>query len=259
VSAARRRAVSALGARCYPAGNSSRRPVRRTFRNHRSASHFDAKETDNMKIRLLAAVGAAALLLAACATTDPNDPYAQTKRGAAIGAAIGAVAGMFVGDGELDEVLGGAAVGAGLGAGVGVYMDRQQQALEEIEDVEVERLDEETLRVNFDSDILFAVDSAVLSGQSKQSLDEFAVVMREYPKTAILIQGHTDATGSEEYNMKLSERRAQAVFNHLLLSEVEPDRMAAIGYGEGYPVADNATPEGRALNRRVSILVRGKA
>lgn len=215
-------------------------------------------EVNNVKTRMLAAVGAAALLLGGCAT-NPDDPYAQTKRNAAIGAALGAVAGMFVGDGELDEVLGGAAVGAGLGAGVGLYMDKQQRALEQIDDVDVERLDEETLRINFDSDILFAVDSSTLSNESKYSLDEFAVVMRDYPKTAILIQGHTDSTGSEDYNMKLSERRAQAVFNHLALREVDPDRMAAIGYGEGYPVADNATPQGREQNRRVSILVRGKA
>jgi outer membrane protein OmpA-like peptidoglycan-associated protein len=211
-----------------------------------------------MNTRMIVAVAATALLLFGCAT-NPDDPYAQTKRNAAIGAALGAVAGMFVGDGELDEVLGGAAVGAGLGAGVGLYMDKQQQALEQIEEVEVERLDEETLRVNFDSDILFAVDSAILSADSKYTLDEFANVMRDFPKTAILIQGHTDSTGSEEYNMKLSERRAQAVFNHLALREVGPDRMAAIGYGEGYPVADNSTPEGRELNRRVSILVRGKS
>ena len=202
---------------------------------------------------------ALALLLAGCATAPSDDPYAQTKRGAAIGAAIGAAAGFFVGDGELDEILGTAAVGAGLGAGVGLYMDKQEQALEEIEDVQVERLDEETLRVNFDSDILFAVDSAVLSAQSMASLDEFSQVMRDFPQTAILIQGYTDSSGSEEYNLKLSERRAQAVFNHLALREVEAGRMAAIGYGEGYPVADNATPAGRAQNRRVSILVKGKA
>ena len=212
-----------------------------------------------MHIRFIAVVAATALFLGACATTDPNDPYAQIKRNAAIGAALGAVAGMFVGDGELDEVLGGAAVGAGVGAGIGVYMDKQQAELEQIEEVDVERIDEETLRVNFESDILFAVDSAVLSADAKYSLDEFAAVMLDYPKTAILIQGHTDSTGSEEYNTKLSERRAQSVFNHLALRDVAPDRMAAIGYGEGYPVADNATAAGRELNRRVSILVRGKS
>jgi outer membrane protein OmpA-like peptidoglycan-associated protein len=197
--------------------------------------------------------------LGACATTDPDDPYASTKQGAVIGAAVGAAAGLFIGDGELDEVLGSAAVGAGLGAGIGLYMDKQQQALEEIEQVDVERLDEETLRVNFDSDILFEVDSAILSQASRASLDDFARVMREYPKTAILIQGHTDSSGSEQYNMELSERRARAVYNHLALREVEESRMGAIGYGEGYPVADNGTPGGRALNRRVSILVKGKA
>jgi len=201
----------------------------------------------------------AVLLVSGCATTPSDDPYAQTKKGAAIGAAIGAAAGFFVGDGELDEILGTAAVGAGLGAGIGLYMDKQQQALEEIDEVNVERVDEETLRVSFDSDILFAVDSAVLSSESMASLDEFAKVMRDFPKTAILVQGYTDSTGSEQHNMQLSERRAKAVYNHLALREVEQDRMAAIGYGEGYPVADNATPEGRARNRRVSILVKGKA
>lgn len=210
---------------------------------------------------LVFATVCAVSLIAGCATTGGgDDDYERTKRGAMIGAAVGAVGGLFVGDGELDEVLGTAAVGAGVGAGVGLYMDKQQQALvQDLENAEVERLDEETLRVNFDSDILFAVDSSTPSSRSKTDLDDFARVMNEYSKSAILIQGHTDSTGSEEYNMRLSERRAQAVYNHLLLREVDSSRMAAIGYGEGYPVSDNATPEGRAENRRVSILVRGKA
>ena len=214
-----------------------------------------------MNSRRFIACVAGLMLIAGCATTSTStdDPYANTKRGAAIGAAVGAAAGFFVGDGELDEILGTAAVGAGLGAGIGLYMDKQQQALEEIDDVEVERIDEETLRVNFDSDILFAVDSAVLSGGAKYSLDDFAGVMRDYPQTAILIQGYTDSTGSEQHNVKLSQRRADAVYNHLVLREVDEARMRAIGYGEGYPVADNATPAGRALNRRVSILVKGNA
>src|SRR5690606_19938885 len=207
------------------------------------------------------AVAGFSAFLAGCATTasDPNDPYAKTKQGAMIGAAAGAIAGLFVGDGELDEVLGGAAVGAGLGAGVGVYMDKQQRELEEIEAAEVERIDEETLRISFDSDILFAVDSSVLSNTSKRSLDEFALVMQEYPKTAILVQGYTDSTGSEEHNLALSQRRAQSVQNHLSLRGVDDSRMNAIGYGEDYPVADNTTEAGRQQNRRVEILVKGKA
>jgi outer membrane protein OmpA-like peptidoglycan-associated protein len=123
----------------------------------------------------------------------------------------------------------------------------------------VERVDEETLRIRFDSDILFAVDSSVLSAGSKNALDDFAQVMMEYPKTAILVQGYTDSTGSEEHNQALSERRAKAVMNHLALRQVDESRMSAIGYGEGYPVADNSTPQGREQNRRVEILVKGKA
>lgn len=227
---------------------------------HRHSGQLDVRRPTACRWRLAALAGLVAVLVAGCATTtDPNDPNAQTKRGAMIGAAVGAVAGLFVGDGELDEVLGGAAVGAGVGAGIGVYMDRQQRELEQIEGAEVERIDEETLRVSFDSDILFSVDSAQLSEQSKRDLDAFAGVMNEYGKTAILVQGHTDSTGTEAYNLGLSERRAEAVRNHLLLRQVAPDRMEAVGYGEAYPVASNDTETGRAQNRRVSILVRGKA
>ncbi len=198
--------------------------------------------------------------LGACASLyDPGDPHAETKRGAVIGAAIGAVAGFFVGDGEADEILASAAIGAGLGAGIGAYMDKQQRELERIEGVEIERIDEQTLQVHFDSDILFAVDSAILSNHSKYALDDFSHVMNEYTKTAIVIQGHTDSSGSEEHNERLSVRRATSVFNHLAAREVSHDRMIALGYGEGEPVADNATPAGRAQNRRVTILVKGKA
>jgi len=211
--------------------------------------------------RVFLTVTLASLCLAACATpgSNPNDPYAKTKKGAMIGAAAGAVAGLFVGDGELDEVLGGAAVGAGLGAGIGLYMDKQQKELEQIENAEVERIDEETLRIRFESDILFAVNSAVLSDTSRYALDDFAQVMMEYPKTAILVQGHTDATGSEAHNLALSERRAKSVMNHLAMRQVDQSRMSAIGYGEAYPVADNSTVQGREQNRRVEILVKGKA
>ena len=208
---------------------------------------------------LLAGTLGLALLASGCATTTPQDPYAQTKRGALIGAAVGATAGLFVGDGELDEVLGTAIVGAGVGAGIGVYMDRQQRELEQIDGAAVERVDEETLRVSFDSDILFPVNSASLSGTARQDLDEFAQVMNDYDQSAILVQGHTDATGSEAYNQALSERRAGAVSGHLALRQVDPDRVVAMGYGEAYPVASNDSEWGRALNRRVSILVRGKS
>ena len=167
---------------------------------------------------------------------------------------MGGAAGLFVGDGELDEVLGGAAIGAGVGAGIGVYMDRQQRDLEQIEGAQVERVDEETLKVSFDSDILFAVDSAYLAGTTLDDLDQFAHVMQQYPKTAILIQGHTDSTGPTAYNQTLSERRAAAVEGHLARQHVDPSRMAAYGYGESLPVADNGSAWGRQQNRRVEIV-----
>lgn len=222
-------------------------------------------ESDNGRVRsrrflVIMTLGVGlGMVLAGCATAPSNDPYAKTKQGALIGAGVGAVAGLFVGDGELDEVLGGAAVGAGVGAGIGVYMDRQQREIEQIEGVEVERVDEDTLNVSFDSDILFDVNSSTLSWASRDELDQFAGVMNRYPKTAILVQGHTDATGSDSYNQRLSERRADSVVDHLFTGGVAADRMAAMGYGERQPVADNGTDRGRAQNRRVNILVRGKS
>ncbi len=213
-----------------------------------------------MKIRHMVSAVAVTAVLSGCTTftKDPNDPRDTTKRGAAIGAIAGAVAGAVLGDKEADKILIGAALGAGLGAGIGAYMDKQRRALEEIEEVSVEQIDEETLQVHFDSDILFDVDSAVLDVNSRYSLNEFADVMNDFAKTAIVIQGHTDSTGSEEYNQSLSERRSRSVFNHLVAQEVSPDRMIALGYGEGYPVADNASEAGRTQNRRVTILVKGK-
>lgn len=224
------------------------------IRRHRRHARRHGIQAPRLLVTLLAGG-----ILAGCATLAPDDPHRNTKQGAMIGAAIGAGAGLFVGDGELDEVLGTAAVGAGVGAGIGWYMDRQQRELESIEGASVERVDEETLKVDFDSDILFAVDSAALSGAARSELDAFADVMNRYPKTAILVQGHTDSTGSEAYNQGLSERRAEAVRNHLALRGVATDRMVALGYGEAYPVASNDSASGRAQNRRVTILVRGKA
>jgi len=197
------------------------------------------------------------LLLSACATLD-GDPNQKTKQGAMWGALAGAAAGALIGDPELDDILIGAAVGAGVGAGIGHYMDKQEAELRRIEELEVQRLDEETLRVRFDSDILFAVNSAVLGGDSEYALVEFSGVMKDYPKTAIVVQGYTDSSGSEEYNQHLSERRAQSVFNFMVGQDIDPGRMYSVGYGEAHPVASNETTNGRDRNRRVEILVRGK-
>lgn len=182
----------------------------------------------------------------------------KTKKGAAIGAVSGAVLGAVTGEGELDEILAGAAVGAGVGAGVGAYMDRQEEKLSRIPGTSVERIDEDMILVHFESDLLFAVDSSNLSGEALDNLDSAAQVFNDQPKTAIIAQGYTDSTGTEQYNLALSERRAQAVRNHLVGRGVDPGRITWLGYGEAHPIADNTTEAGRGLNRRVDLLMKAK-
>ncbi len=204
-----------------------------------------------------------ATLLAGCAAmqqdTERTTRRDKTKKGAAIGAASGAVLGAVLGEGELDEILASAAIGAGIGAGVGAYMDAQEEKLARIPGTTVERVDEDMLLVHFDSDVLFAINSAELTDESKNMLDRAAGVFEEYPKTAIIAQGHTDSTGSEEYNQALSERRAASVRYYLMDSGVDAARITAVGYGESHPVADNGTEAGRRLNRRVDLLLKAKA
>jgi outer membrane protein OmpA-like peptidoglycan-associated protein len=183
----------------------------------------------------------------------------KTAKGAGIGAAAGAVLGAVLGEGEADEILAGAAIGAGIGAGVGAYMDRQEEKLARIPGTTVERVGDNMLLVHFESDILFAVNSATLNGSSRSALDEAIDVFQEYPKTAIVAQGHTDSSGSDGYNQQLSERRAGAVRSYLVSRGVDAQRVAALGYGESHPVADNTSNHGRRQNRRVDLLLKAKA
>jgi outer membrane protein OmpA-like peptidoglycan-associated protein len=183
----------------------------------------------------------------------------KTLTGAGIGALSGAVLSVALGKRKADEILAGTAIGAGIGAGVGAYMDAQEEKLARIPGTSVERVSEDTLLVHFDSDILFAIDSAALTSTSRGTLGEVASVITEYPKTAVIIQGHTDSTGSEAHNQDLSERRAGAVQGFFVGRGVNQDRLAATGFGEGEPVASNETNDGRRQNRRVNILLKTKA
>lgn len=201
----------------------------------------------------------AAAMFAGCSYFEQTETKRdKTAKGAAIGAASGAVLGAVVGEGELDEVLAGAAIGAGIGAGVGAYMDHQEEELARIPGTTVERVEENLLLVRFDSDVLFDVDSALLTSDSQSALNEAAAVFLEYRKTAIIAQGHTDSTGSESYNQELSERRSKAVMNYLIAQGVDVTRITSLGYGEAHPVADNDTPSGRSQNRRVDLLLKAK-
>jgi outer membrane protein OmpA-like peptidoglycan-associated protein len=183
----------------------------------------------------------------------------KTKKGAAIGAVSGAVLGAVIGEGELDEILAGAAIGAGIGAGIGVYMDRQEEKLAQIPGTTVERVGPDMLLVHFDSDVLFSINSANLNELSRTALDDASDVFNEFPKTAIIAQGHTDSSGSESHNLSLSEMRAKSVANHLMMQGIHYTRITAVGYGEGHPVASNNDAVGRSMNRRVDLLLKAKA
>ncbi len=195
----------------------------------------------------------------ACLSGKYTTSRDKTAKGAGIGAVAGAVVGAVVGEGHADKILAGAAIGAGIGAGVGSYMDAQEEKLARIPGTTVERVGSDMLLVRFSSDVLFDTDSAVLVADSRATLDQVAGVLKDFPKTAVVVEGFTDSTGSNEHNQALSERRAGAVSTYFVDGGVNAGRMTALGYGEDHPVADNDTESGRRQNRRVAVLIKGKA
>lgn len=149
----------------------------------------------------------------------------------------------------------GAAIGGTAGAIIGDIMDRQAEDIEDdLENAEVTRVGEGIL-INFDSGLLFDFDSYALREETMDNLDEFAETIQQYEDTEILIEGHTDAKGPEDYNEELSVDRAQSVADFLTSQGVSEDRLVIRGYGESQPVATNETPEGRQQNRRVEIAI----
>ena len=202
-----------------------------------------------------------AMMLAACSTINPYTGEKQTSKavkGAGIGAAAGAVVGLISGDDGRERrkrALIGAGVGALAGGTVGYYMDVQEAKLREKlagTGVGVVR-DGDNIILNMPSNVTFAVDSADISSRFYKVLDSVTLVVNEYDKTLIEVMGHTDSTGSEDYNQALSERRARSVSDYFDSRDVLTGRLATYGYGENHPVADNSTESGRALNRRVEI------
>ena len=173
--------------------------------------------------------------------------------------AAGAATAVIAGKRQADQILIGAAIGGAVGAGVGAYMDAQEERLARVPGTIVERIEDDTLVVRFDSDILFESGSATLGPAATGTVQEVADILVDYPKTAVVVQGHTDAAGSTARNQDLSERRADSVADALVANGVAPQRLVATGYGETYPVASNASDRGRRLNRRVAILLKTRA
>ncbi|WP_309574000.1 OmpA family protein [Desulfoferrobacter suflitae] len=189
----------------------------------------------------------------------------KTQQGAAIGTGVGAATGAALGaaiGGDTASTLIGAGAGAlagGIAGGlIGNYMDKQEQELRQafanVEGAAIQR-EQDVLAVTFRSDVLFDVNSAVLNPGGYTEIDRVAGVLQRYPQTRIRVEGHTDSTGSESYNLRLSEDRANAVKNALLSRGVDPARIQAVGFGEAQPIASNNTEAGRQLNRRVNVII----
>lgn len=205
----------------------------------------------------------ALVALSGCTTLDPytrEEKTSNAAKGAAIGAAAGAVTGLITGDNSKERkknalILAG--VGAIAGGGVGYYMDQQEMKLRQRLDgtgVSVTRIGD-NITLNMPGNVTFGVDSADINAGFYNVLNDVALVLNEFNKTLVEVAGHTDSTGSEQYNQALSERRASSVASYLRSQQVMGDRLITVGAGESRPVADNSTPAGRQQNRRVEITI----
>lgn len=208
--------------------------------------------------RVFAILFTATLLFSCDATRNANNKQKGTVIGATGGAVVGGVVGNNVGEGNtaLGAIIG-SVVGGAAGAYIGNRMDKQAQRIEEeIPGAEVERVGE-GINVTFDetSGVYFATDSYNVEGQSREALMSLANILNEYPKTNILVEGHTDSTGSDAYNLTLSKNRAQAVTNFLVNQGISKGRVDTKWYGESQPKYDNSTVEGRSKNRRVELAI----
>jgi outer membrane protein OmpA-like peptidoglycan-associated protein len=182
----------------------------------------------------------------------------KAQKGAIIGGGTGAATGGVIGKVAGNTAAGaiaGAAIGGMAGGYIGKRMDKQAAEMEkELEGAEVKRV-EEGIQITFGSGVLFDVGKATLKPETKANLKNLSESLAKYPDTEILIEGHTDSTGTEEMNLDLSRQRAQSVSNYLAALGVDPRRFVIMGYGESQPVASNDTPEGRQANRRVEIAI----
>jgi len=193
-----------------------------------------------------------ALIFSACAN------WSNTARGVAIGTGGGAAAGAVIGKTLGNTAAGaiaGAAVGGTVGAVIGRHMDQKAEAIEEeLDGVTVQRV-EEGIAVSFDSGILFAFDSANLRRESQENLDKLTEIINRDDDTILLIVGHTDSVGDEDYNINLSQRRAQSAAEYMIRQGLAESRVQTDGRGETEPIADNETEEGRQENRRVEVAI----
>jgi outer membrane protein OmpA-like peptidoglycan-associated protein len=212
-----------------------------------------------MPIRPLCAALGAALALSAC--TDPStagNPTPRTRDGAIAGAIVGTAVGLATGSPQnrARNAAVGAAFGAAVGGAIGSRLDRQAQALDQSLDDRITVTNTgSALVVTLPQDIVFDVNSAELRPDLRADLRTLAASLQEYPDSTVDVIGHTDNTGTAVLNQDLSSRRASAVAGELIAAGVSSARLRTIGRGENAPIATNLTPEGRAQNRRVEIVI----
>jgi outer membrane protein OmpA-like peptidoglycan-associated protein len=191
----------------------------------------------------------ASLILASCNAS-------RSTKGAVIGGAAGGLtAAVLAKENKAVWIIAGAAVGGVAGGLIGEYMDKQAEKIrQDLEGAKVERVGEGIL-ITFDSGILFDVDKYALKSETRNNLDQLSATLKKYDDTDVLILGHTDNTGADDYNQDLSERRATSVEKYLITQQISGQRLSTVGYGETDPLATNDTAEGRQLNRRVEIVI----
>ena len=203
------------------------------------------------------------LMLSSCATYDPytgEQEVSKAGKGAGIGAGVAAVVAYLANKdkdaGKRNErILKAAAGGAVIGGGVGYYMDTQEAKLREQlrgSGVSVVR-DGDNINLVMPGNITFASGSANIASDFLSVLDSVVLVIQEFNKTLVVVSGHTDSSGSDALNQRLSEQRAQSVSSYFNNSGVITDRLEVIGFGETQPIASNATEAGKQQNRRVEI------
>lgn len=206
------------------------------------------------KHTMIAVLAAIAMVITSCAGTTQQE--SRTKEGVLVGAGLGAALGQAIGKDTKGTLIGagiGAALGGIGGSQIGAYMDRQEQSLRSAiasSDAASISRSQNVLTATFKANTFFDFDSATLKAGAYTELDRVTRVLREYPQTRIRVEGHTDSKGSDEYNMQLSQRRAQAVTNAMIQRGVDPIRMESIGFGESQPISSND-----AENRRVNIVI----
>jgi len=204
----------------------------------------------------------AVTLMTGCASIDPytgEQKTSNTAKGAGIGAISGAIIGALANHDDRGKgALIGAAAGGAVGGGVGYYMDRQEAALRqrlEGTGVRVQRIGDE-IKLIMPGNITFDSGRSELKTRFYSTLDSVALVINEFDQTRVDVAGHTDSTGGMDLNQRLSEQRAASVANYLSSQSVSSGRLYTSGYGPRYPVADNGSASGRALNRRVEVNLR---